>query len=358
MSFKRREKTSGSGGLALAKGLRPSAANGHPVTSSGCNSLDTVLSGHGGIPLGCGILVQENGTTDFASVLLRYFAAEGLCQEQHLWIGGGLGEAWARDLPAATDAMQEEETSNKKLEERMKIAWRYSSLGDFGTGLRPQGRPMGVATLSGTGSTASKEPYCHAYDLTKRMNTAPLAPQIHSSPPCSSTGDPFTPILASLVQTVQSTSGIVRCVLPGLLSPAVYPPNASQSRYLIRFINNLRAILRAHPTRLLVIMSMPLDLYPRHNSSTAWIEILMDGIIELTPLPPNPADRDGPQGLLKIHKVPMLERLSIEADLSFKVTRKRFSIEAWSLPALGEEEPREGGGTLKDVRPTNIDISF
>ncbi|CCG81590.1 PAXNEB protein superfamily [Taphrina deformans PYCC 5710] len=354
MSFRKRERPNASS-QPLPRGVRPSAANGVPVTSSGCMSLDTVLSGHGGMPVGSGLVIEENGTTDFSSVLLRYFAVEGLLQGQNLWIGGGVGEHWVRDLPAATDVVAEDETSNKRLEERMKIAWRYSSLGDFGSGLRAQNRPL---PSNNNNADSPKDPYCHAYDLTKRMITTTMADQLHYSPPCSGSGDPFTPLLASLVQTIQKTTGIIRCVLPGVLSPAVYPPSASQSKYLVKFANNLRAILRAHPSRLLVMMSMPLDLYPRETSSTTWVELLMDGIIELTPLPPNPADRDGPQGLLKIHKVPLLERLSMEADLSFKVTRKRFSIEAWSLPALGEEEPREGGGTLKDVKPTNIDISF
>lgn len=353
MSFKRRENPK-SQIQALPKGVRPSAANGSPVTSSGCHSLDTVLSGHGGIPVGSGILLEENGTTDFSSVLVRHFAAEGLLQGHNLWIGGGIGESWVRDLPVPTDMKQEDESSTKRLEERMKIAWRYSSLGDFGTGLRSHHQQTRPAAAS------EKEPYCHAYDLTKRMPITPdLSTQVFNSPPCAASGDPFAPLLSSLIHTIQSTQGIVRCVVPGLLSPAIYPPNASQSKYLIKFINNFRAVLRAHPSRLIVVMSMPLDLYPRSTSTTTWMEILLDGVIELTPLPPMPTpDRDGPQGLLKIHKVPQLERLSIEADLSFKVSRKRFSIEAWSLPALGEEEPREGGGSLKDVKPTNIDISF
>lgn len=350
MSFKRRENRS-SPAAALAKGVRPSAANGAPVTSSGCQSLDTVLSGHGGIPLGSGVLIEENGTTDFAGVLLRYFAAEGTLQDQSLWIGGGLGESWIQNLPMAIDTPAGSDFSDSKLNERMKIAWRYSNLGEFSTSSRKQ------TTDDCKTSDAAKERFCHSYDLTKRMSSNTLS-NFFFSPVCASTGDPFVPLLASLVDTIKKTSGILRCVLPGLLSPILYPPNASQSKYVIKFVNNLRAILRAYPSRLILMVSMPLDLYPRASQTSTWMEILLDGVIELLPLPPDPSDRDGPQGLLKIHKVPQLQRLSMEVDLSFRVSRKNFTIEAWSLPALAEEEPREGGGQLKDVRATTVDISF
>lgn len=350
MVFVRREKADT---RPLPKGVRPSPATGTPVTSSGCESLDTVLSGHGGIPLGSALLIGEIGTTDFAAVLLRYFAAEGLLQGHDLWIGGGLGYPWLTNLPAPTDAVLEDDNSVKKLEERMKIAWRYSSLGDFGTGLRNQSRPAPITQDS------QSDPYCHSYDLTKRLTLSSYKDQVVCSPACAFSGDPYSTLLASLVEILQKSKNIIRCAIPGLLNPAVYPPSASQSKYLIKFINNIRAILRAHPSRLIVMMSSPLDLYPRSTSTTTWMEILVDGVIELSPLPPSPSDdREGPQGLFKIWKVPLLERLSIEADLSFRVSRKRFSIEAWSLPALGEEEPREGGGTLKYVKPTTMDISF
>ena len=347
MSFKRRDN---SAARELQPGVRPSASNGVPVTSSGCQSLDSVLSGHGGIPLGSILLLEENGTTDFTSVLLRYFAAEGLNQGHCVWVGGGIGDSWFKDLPLSTGNTAEEIASDKMLDERMKIAWRYSNLGEFGTTQRQ-------STAPAASTEPNKKPYCHAYDLTKRAVLEPDA-KTASSSGCAQSGDPFAPILASLVERLKQTNGVIRCVIPGLLSPALYPPSASHTKYVIKFINNLRVLTRLHASRLITMISIPLDLYPRKSQTTTWTEILVDGIIELQPLPPSMADRDGPQGLLRIHKVPGLERVVSEADLSFKVSRKRFTIEAWSLPALGEEQPREGGGTLKDVKPTNIDIAF
>ena len=346
MSFRRRENGNVPS-RTLPKGVKPSAANGIPVTSSGCQSLDTTLSGHGGIPVGSGLLIGENGTTDFGGVLLRYFAAEGLLQEHTVWVGGGYDRSWAQELPVAVDASQEDQAAVQKLEERMKIAWRYTSLPEFGASQR--------IPTTGPSSEGIKDIFCHSYDLTKHLTSSD---RVNFSPACATTGDPFLPLLASLVETLRATKGIVRAILPGLLHPLFYPVNASQSRYIIKFVNNLRAILRAHPDRLGLMATIPLDLYPRNSSVTAWMEILLDGVLELIPVHNLSPEKDGPQGLLKIHKVPMLEQIGIETDLSFKVTRKRFTIEVWSLPALAEAEPREGGGTLKNVASTNVDVSF
>ncbi|KAM4055662.1 PAXNEB protein domain-containing protein [Hirsutella rhossiliensis] len=65
-------------GKAVSLGTRPSPLDGRPTTSTGTASLDQLLAGHCGIPLGTALLIEETGTTDFGGTLLRYFAAEGL----------------------------------------------------------------------------------------------------------------------------------------------------------------------------------------------------------------------------------------------------------------------------------------
>lgn len=47
----------------------------------------------------------------------------------------GFGDHWIRELPAVSgDAVVDEPRKNKE-SERMKIAWRYERLGDFGSGI-------------------------------------------------------------------------------------------------------------------------------------------------------------------------------------------------------------------------------
>jgi elongator complex protein 4 len=112
-------------------GVRPSPADGRPTTSTGVQSLDAILAGHSGLALGTSLLLEENGTTDFVGVLLRYYAAEGLVQGHHLHIVGEQ-EQWIRNLPGMIGSnygTAAEGDVAPSATEKMKIAWRYEKLG-------------------------------------------------------------------------------------------------------------------------------------------------------------------------------------------------------------------------------------
>lgn len=49
----------------------------------------------------------------------------------------GFGEGWVRDLPAVTGGADDDGKGQSKVKEgdRMKIAWRYERLGEFGSGI-------------------------------------------------------------------------------------------------------------------------------------------------------------------------------------------------------------------------------
>ncbi|KAL8720189.1 MAG: hypothetical protein Q9225_002919 [Loekoesia sp. 1 TL-2023] len=117
-------------------GVRPSPLDGRLTTSTGTSSLDDLL-GHSGFPLGNSFLIEENGTTEFGTTLLRYFAAEGIVQGQKVHIVGA-GEPWARELPGVSSTAGGDAANPESLagngKERMKIAWRYERLGEFGAG--------------------------------------------------------------------------------------------------------------------------------------------------------------------------------------------------------------------------------
>lgn len=114
-------------------GVRPSPLDGRLTTSTGTKSLDSLLAGHGGLVLGCSLLIEEVGTTDFGGVLLRYYAAEGVVQNHHVHVLG-LTEPWGRELPglAPGDGKSAQNEEKGVSDEKMKIAWRYERLGEFG----------------------------------------------------------------------------------------------------------------------------------------------------------------------------------------------------------------------------------
>lgn len=121
-------------------GVRSSPLDGRPTTSTGTASLDQLLAGYAGLPLGSSLLVEESGTTDFAGVLLRYYAAEGLVQGHQVHVLGP-SEAWKGELPGlgkASGSRRSKPISGSG--EKMKIAWRYEGLGnDADQGMSPSG---------------------------------------------------------------------------------------------------------------------------------------------------------------------------------------------------------------------------
>jgi elongator complex protein 4 len=111
-------------------GVRPSPIDGRPTTSTGTQSLDSILAGHAGLPLGTSILIEESGTTDYAGALLRFYAAEGVVQGHKVHVVG-MGEVWGRELPGISEGRGDSRKEGKERAEKMKIAWRYEGLGQF-----------------------------------------------------------------------------------------------------------------------------------------------------------------------------------------------------------------------------------
>jgi elongator complex protein 4 len=114
-------------------GLRPSPIDGRPTTSTGTPSLDGILAGHAGLALGSSVLIEESGMTDYAGALLRFYAAEGVVQG-HIVHVVGVGEQWGRELPGVVLGRESTDRGKRAGQEKMKIAWRYERLGEFGAG--------------------------------------------------------------------------------------------------------------------------------------------------------------------------------------------------------------------------------
>lgn len=115
--------------ISSSPGTRPSPIDGRSTTSTGTSSLDAILAGHAGLPLGNSLLIGETGTTDYAGALLKFYAAEGVVQGHKVHVLG-FGETWGRELPGLSE--KDGEGRRQKGTEggdKMKIAWRYEGLG-------------------------------------------------------------------------------------------------------------------------------------------------------------------------------------------------------------------------------------
>ncbi|KAH9820466.1 PAXNEB protein [Teratosphaeria destructans] len=229
---------------------------------------------------------------------------------------------------------------------------------------------VGIALPSRTAGTTAVEaqsssPFSHTFDLTKRL-TVPSNASIHHIPLAPTAAQPFDAILHALTHHLQTSAPgtIHRLVVPLLLSPALWPPDACRPENILRFLHALRAILTQHPTTLTAMLTLPLSLLPRTSGLGRWAEILSDGVLELTPFPHSMdaghearGGEEQAQGMVRVRKVPVgTERgeggagvgNSLGEDLAFVVSRRRFGIRPYSLPPVeGETEAQAEGGGLK-----------
>ncbi|KAL8996836.1 MAG: hypothetical protein Q9169_003738 [Polycauliona sp. 2 TL-2023] len=368
---------------APISGVRPSPLDGRPTTSTGTPSLDDLL-GHSGFALGNSLLIEENGTTDFGATLLRYFAAEGVVQGHRIHVVG-VGESWGRELPAVAksaggeSARPESQTAAEK--DRMKIAWRYERLGDFGVGpasarASPAVNRNPASAISGGNASMIPTTFCHTFDLTKRL-TLPDDNRLDFIPvrPVPQHVSPFHSILQALKEKLASSSisTMHRLIIPSLLSPALYPRHASNPQHLLQFLHSLRALLRCYSTQLTAMITLPVTLYPRVAGLTRWMELLSDGVVELSPFPHSlesgsamttsgstTAQEEKPQGMVKLHSLPVFSEKgggrALGDDLIFTVSRRKFIIKPFNLPPIeGDTEAQRGEG---EGKPTTVDIEF
>ncbi|KAF1993372.1 PAXNEB-domain-containing protein [Amniculicola lignicola CBS 123094] len=365
-------------------GVRPSPIDGRPTISTGSPSLDGILAGHAGLPLGNSILIEESGTTDYAGALLRFYAAEGVVQGHRVHVVG-MGEGWGRELPGLSESRDEvKRAESEKM--KMKIAWRYEGLGKFdnarGAPAPNRGGVVVVQAQSGDGGEGGPAVFCHVFDLAKRL-ALPVGGAVNYIYIPRSGGvapSPFVLILRNIQrQLAASAPGSVhRVVIPSLLSPALYPSDCARPESILQFLHALRALLRQYPTRLTAISTLPLSLYPRSTGLVRWMEIFSDGVIELSPFPYDPSQalstsgattqqEERPQGMLAVHKLPVFHERggggSMEGlgeDLAFTLSRRKFVIAKFSLPPVeGDHEAQEAAAQSAGGKmPSKKELEF
>jgi elongator complex protein 4 len=342
--------------------VRPSPIDGRPTTSTGTPTLDGILAGHAGLALGTSLLIGETGTTDYAGALLRFYAAEGVVQGHRVHVVGA-AEAWGRELPGLSerdDAGRRTRASGGDADkDKMKIAWRYEGLGVFGE----RGAAPTTSRGGGVGGSGDDQAvFCHTFDLAKRLTLPVGGAAINYIPIARGATSPFPAILQNIQQELASTPAatVHRVVIPSLLSPALYPPISSQPECILQFLHGLRALLRLHPARLTAISTIPLSLYPRTTGLVRWMEIISDGVLELSPFPYNfshalstsaaaTKEEERPQGMFAVHKLPVWNEKGgggavegLGEDLAFTLSRRRFVVSKFSLPPVeGDTEAQE-----------------
>ncbi|KAK9466082.1 Elongator complex protein 4 [Lipomyces arxii] len=311
------------------KWIRPSTLlPTYPTVSTGTSSLDKLLL-HGGQPLGTSLLVIEDSATDFASVIARCYAAQGVAN-QNIVVTVGAGPRWGLDLPAPTE-LKPKSAPVPVQKEELKIAWRYRQ-----SGSSTDGQP--TSTADNLDSV-----YCRTYNITTRQLPPPKLHQIDSTS--------FADIVSQLSSLLASHAPdtVIRAVFPNFLSPTVYDPATSfEPQVLLDFLFSVRTLLRLYPSRLTVLLTLSRSLFDRSSSGNSillpWIEILLDGIIKLIPDTANSDTKTESriQGFVDVIKIPIVSdrggMMVRKMDYAFKVGKNGLKIEEWSIPVMIDEQ--------------------
>ncbi|KAI5962241.1 ELP4 [Candida pseudojiufengensis] len=363
-------------------GIRPSLITSQPTASTGSSDLDKILL-HQGLPLGCSLLIEESGTTDFSSVLLRAFASQGIIQNRlennvynsHI-IVLGMSPHWSNDLPGLYKGSSKDQKKAKIAENeskvsvsniansssdggrdsKMKIAWRY--------GLNKKDEDKNEINNGN-----NYENYNHQFDLTQKLQPGPNPNDI-SYVPLTNTPQSIISQINKIIQDQLRSNPlkIIRLIIPGFLNPSIYHPLFTQSTFVFPLVHSFRSLLRQYNNNLVLISSISLDLYPNTSNLISIFQNLFDSIIHLQPFNQEmsqlieKAYKNEPskiqQGLINIIKIPVLSEKGLmmihNGEYAFKNGKKKFEIEEWGIPVEDDSNDKnnntpEGGKTTKDI---------
>ncbi|KAH3680911.1 hypothetical protein WICMUC_000054 [Wickerhamomyces mucosus] len=353
--------------------LKPSSLNSSMTISTGISDLDKILGHQGGIPLGSSLLIEENGSTDFSSILLKAFASQGIIHNRlnpqqsntHLVVLTS-NIQWGKDLPGVyrgssrqikKQAIRENEeklsiqnlVNKPQIDKDLRIAWRY--------GLNDSNK----REIQEANDEIYKD-FNHQFDITSRLNPLVQNNEISYIPISNN----FIQLYQQIVQVLESQKNkIIRLIIPSILNPSMYSPQLTQLTEILPFIHKLRSLTHKYP-QLIIISSIPLDLYSKSSIIVKSMESLFDTVIQLEPFNQQMlqflerAYKNEPNkishGLLHIFKLNNQsdagQMLITKNEYSFKNGRKKFEIEEWGIPVDDDAttaENDENKQTTKDI---------
>ncbi|SCU94745.1 LANO_0E07954g1_1 [Lachancea nothofagi CBS 11611] len=376
-------------------GIRPSPATSQPTAATGCHDLDKLLS-HMGLPLGQLLLVQEQSATDFSSVIVKTFAAQGIVHNRiegsnaftkgntHLVVLT-LNQSFAKELPGVyqgsrkdvkrtkVSTAESEVTVQNTLEsvalkqsvapKDLKIAWRY--------GLKDGSKSKGNQKQNSDLDTFPN--YSHTFDITSRLVPAPTSAELTLISPVQT----LSMVLAQLKAVFKKHERkVIRVVIPNLLHPAMYPPKYSQLSELLPLLHGIRSIIKENGDRAVLLSTLSSDLYSNSGCQVLpMVENMFDSVISLEPFPQEMSQflervyKSQPNkiqhGLVHVFKLPLLsdrgEMHVMRSEYAFRNGKKKFEIEPWGIP-VDDSETSESNSTADPPSgqqgQTSVSIDF
>lgn len=345
-------------------GIKPSIILSNiNCVSTGTKDIDTILV-HGGLPVNCSLLIEEDGSTDFSGVLLKRYVSQGIIQNRKAnkiinhCIVIGMENTFGNELPDVyagnskerkKKLVQEQEgklsVSNINAGNELKIAWRYK-------------KDILANNKNNDGSSGdliddSKYPdYNHQFDITTTIRPSPGPTEISYISLDRGYDQILKEVRGIVDKQLKDGKKMVRLVIPYMLNPMVYGCNEMvEKNAVLRFVYGLRCILNSHAERITLMASISSELFEGTDVLSSLESLLFDGVLRLVPFPHElnllmekvyKTQREKiRQGYVDVYRVPILTNMGLMEkrlkEYSFKNSKSKFHIEQWSIPVEEED---------------------
>jgi elongator complex protein 4 len=328
------------------------------------------------MPLGRILLVKQDRYSGYSNLLFKYNIAQGI----------ELGHsALVASMDPHPDRLVEElmavsKNSNKADEEfipsqkssntirtlgatrsnpdQLSIAWRYRDQPKLSSSLASSGTKI----INSIVLFDLDAIYCNTFDLTKRIESEKLqSAHLHLFEP-KLNGSIYEELLCQIDALLRSQEyqlgipgkkNVLRIGINAIGSP-LWGDQDEKQKYLYRFLHRLRSVIRSKAVT--VFITIPAYLFDDYKitpqAGIQRIQHIVDAVVEVesfagSPNPINEKYTSDYNGL--IHPIHLFQQESLTGSsrlsnlqlhsLGFKVRRKRFSIEQFTLPPDDVDDP-------------------
>eukprot|EP00884_Botryococcus_braunii_P004559 jgi/Botrbrau1/14103/Bobra.182_3s0046.1 len=181
------------GAVSFADPTTRPGPRGQTLISTGIPDFDRLLGG--GLPLGCVLLLIEEGPSPHADNLIRHFVAQGVaCGHRTLWIVPQLPpEGPSQLLPALSSGKSTSHASQKAAvktsedeEVKLRIAWQYEQY--MKKPVQPASHVGSREEAGESGTPVPAARWCHQFDMSKSMDPGFVSRSLLEARACSGIG--------------------------------------------------------------------------------------------------------------------------------------------------------------------------
>jgi len=334
-------------------GTKISNINGQLLISSGLHDIDYILCD--GFPVGTMVLVEEDQFSTIYNVLMKYFVAEGLMNNQTMVLSSHDGDLsrWVTKLPFVTE---NEENDGKKSNDdsNLRISWQYEK-------------------YSKLYQETKREKWCHSFDLVKNIQSKYIENVDIESIDFGDDESNFNLKCKKLYNSINEKVNKINKEISVSKKPKIFRiaiksfgshiwgVSKDKDKSMYKFLHALRGLM--HYSLGVCLVTIP--TYQFNSSVAKKIEHLFDFVFELEsftePEKINDLFKDF-DGLFHIKKVPTINSL-VSLPLpqgntyTYQVKRKKLFIEAIHLQpeisrGMGEKKRRQETEIIQCALPT------